>query len=600
MTEIEKFISDNQDMRVEVYPGMSFNLRDILKENARLLNAQFKGNNVEPSGFVNIFTKKIWVVYRTLIQGSDVDTKEFKTSSLNVAKQFLLNMLRMVFISHYNRTFFGEFIDKVKEEMCWNGSAIVKRFDGQVEVVNLLNYITEPGVKDPQERRHAELFPMGYEWVMSNEKEWEKYNKESWGMVADLWEKMQLENKSEFHIVDFWTWEKMDGKVHKVCKRYIDRSVVDYESMFLDELGQYIEVDKFITPYEIECDTLSDKKRYGEKKEMFPYEQFDLFNIPGRWLGVGCGELLAHPEMMYDELFNLKRKMTMKSLIGILVHKSVPLASGGQSSISQDALARMGEGTVIRLTQNESLEQLDFDPKSADFGQMEEKIYELMLQLVGITAQGTGQTVAASTSATQIQDNRLTENKVYQYTKQRIHHGLVRLMRHGYAQDILDEITEKEMIAITGNPQEMAEMDKVLLDNAVNNYVVLFKEQNGVYPSEEEIAMLRQQVQDELKSLGNTRYPQIKKELFKEMNLYLEWNLVDESVDNKQRIDTLNAMKADQTSTKSKSKIEDELISLAGLNPAQFEKSAEELAQEEQMRQEEMMAQTGLNQPVTA
>ena len=48
-------------------------------------------------------------------------------------------------------------------------------------------------------------------------------------------------------------------------------------------------------------------------------------------------------------------------------------------------------------------------------------------------------------------------------------------------------------------------------------------------------------------------------------------------------------MRADPQSSKSKSKIEDELISMAGLNPAQYDKTEEELAQEEQMRQAEMM-----------
>lgn len=65
-------------------------------------------------------------------------------------------------------------------------------------------------------------------------------------------------------------------------------------------------------------------------------------------------------------------------------------------------------------------------------------------------------------------------------------------------------------------------------------------------------------------------------------------------------MDTLNAMRSDPASSKSKSKIEDELISMAGLNPSQYDKTEEELAQEEQVRQAELMSQAGLNTPVNA
>lgn len=99
----------------------------------------------------------------------------------------------------------------------------------------------------------------------------------------------------------------------------------------------------------------------------------------------------------------------------------------------------------------------------------------------------------------------------------------------------------------------------------------------------------------ELSSLGSSRFPQIKKEMLKQMSFFIEWNFVDESVDYKQKMDTLNAMRSDPQSSKSKSKIEDELISMAGLNPAQYDKTEEELAQEEQMRQAEMMKTSGLN-----
>ena len=586
-TELQNFIDKYEDMRVEVSPGISYSLRNIINESYRLLNAQFQKNPEESDGFVNVFTRKMWVVYRTLIQGADIDTKDAKVSSSIVSKQFILNMLKMVFHSHMNRTFFGEFIDKVKEEMAWFGSSIVKRYNGTVGTVDLRNYITEPHIKDPQARRHAEMWFASYDQLLRYKKEWK-----NWDDVEKLWEKMQVQGESQFKIIDFWTWNK-EG--HKICKRSLDNTLkMPEEGTRTNEWMPYIKVDTYRTPYKVKSETKREREMYGDERDMFPYEQFDLFSLPGRMLGLGCGELLAMPEMMYDQLFNVKRKMDLKALYGIIVHTAIQ-GTNGLSTLSQDNIAGLDKGTVISLAPGEQLSQLPYDTRASDFSQMEEKIYELMLQLVGITAQGTGQTVAPSTSATQISDNRMVENKVYEHFKQRMHHGLTRLMQNGYANDMVNDLTEMEFVNITGDIRDLKEMDRILTDNAVNNWIRKTKESTGIYPSTEEEAMVRQQIEMELSSLGSSRFPQIKKEMLKQMSFFIEWNFVDESVDYKQKMATLNAMRSDPQSSKSKSKIEDELISMAGLNPAQYDKTEEELAQEEQMRQAEMMKTSGLN-----
>ncbi|MEK9700319.1 MAG: hypothetical protein VW270_31345, partial [Candidatus Poseidoniales archaeon] len=399
--ELQSFIDKYEDMRVEVSPGISYSLRNIINESYRLLNAQFQNNAEESDGFINVFTRKMWVVYRTLIQGADIDTKDAKVSSSIVSKQFILNMLKMVFHSHMNRTFFGEFIDKVKEEMAWFGSSIVKRYNGTVGTVDLRNYITEPHIKDPQSRRHAELWFASYDRLLRYKKEWK-----NWDAVEELWEKMQAQGESQFKIIDFWTWNK-EG--HKICKRSIDNTLkMPEEGTSTAEWSPYITVDTYRTPYKVKSETKREKDMYGDERDMFPYEQFDLFPLPGRMLGLGCGELLAMPEMMYDQLFNVKRKMDLKALYGIIVHTAIQ-GTNGLSTLSQDNIAGLDKGTVISLAPGETLSQLPYDTRASDFSQMEEKIYELMLQLVGITAQGTGQTVAPSTSATQISDNRMVE-----------------------------------------------------------------------------------------------------------------------------------------------------------------------------------------------
>jgi hypothetical protein len=77
------------------------------------------------------------------------------------------------------------------------------------------------------------------------------------------------------------------------------------------------------------------------------------------------------------------------------------------------------------------------------------------------------------------------------------------------------------------------------------------------------------------------------------MEWMLDFDMTAEAYDTKLRSDALIAIKNDPNTTKSKAKIEDELLTMQGVNPLSLDKSAEEKAQEEELRQQELMAQSG-------
>lgn len=585
-----QFIEDNDDLTVEVSPGISYSMKEINNESYRLYNARFRDGATEENGFERVFMRKMWVVYRTLIQGSDLDLKHFNVRSLNGVKIRLVALLKMAFYSHLSRTFFGEFIDRVMAEMCWFGSSIVKRFDGTVDTVDLRNYITEPHIKNPQERRHGEMLLYTYDQMLSYKGEWKKH----WKEVEAVWEKMQQEGDLLFKVCEFWTWREIKGEVHKVCVKYLDNTITDKGKLNNPEdWTPYIELDSFITPYKKRRTSKRLIKKLGEYEERFPYEQFDLFDVPGRGQGMGCGELLASPQWVYNELYNNKRKLDLKGLMGINVHTAIQ-GVNGLSTLSQEAVANLETGSIITLAPGETFQQLGVDMKSGDFNLMEEKIYELMRQIIGITAQGTGEEMPASTSATQAAINQQVANTVFDYTRERMHHGIKQLFNNGYSEDIINEIDEKDMIAIVGDPRELTEIDKVFLDNAVNKWAMDVKNQTGLYPSEEEYIGVYEQVKTELQGMGDTRFPAIKKEILKDMEWYIDFDMKDESFDYKTRMEALNSIKNDPESTKSKAKVEDELLSTMGMNPRAYDKSAEEKAEEERVRQEQLKAESGL------
>ena len=593
-SEVEQFITDNEPMDVEASPGVSYSMRELINKLYRLYNAQFENNPIEPSGFKNIFFRKMWVVYRTLIQGSDLDLKHFNIRSLNGVKVRLVAMLRTMFTSHLSRTFFNEFVDKVMAEMCWFGSSIVKRYNGTVDTVDLRNYITEMNIQDPQERKHAEMCYYSYDEVMANEEEW----KDSWEEIMNVWEAMKKEGESKFKILEFWTWGKLNenGEVHKICVKYLDNTI-NRKDEFHDTDGwsPYIELERFKTPYKRLRTSKLMAKKLGKYEEIFPYEQFDLFKVFGRAIAMGCGELLEGTQEVYNEMFNEKRKLTRKALMGVTVHTAVQ-GVNGLTQLTQDFISNLTTGSVVTLAPGETLTQEQIDTKGSDFDLMENKIYELMRQIIGITSQGTGEEMPASTSATQASINQQVANTVFDFTRERIHHGMKRLFNNGYAQDIIDELDEEEAVAIIGEPTMLEEFDKHLVDNAINKWALDTKNATGMYPLPEEIEMNREQLHTQLMEQGDMRFPQFKKSLLKDMDWMVEFDMTQEAFDTKLRSDALIAMKSDPASTKSKAKLEDELLSLQGLNPRQYDLSAEEKAQKEQEKMMQLQSQGAMMQ----
>jgi hypothetical protein len=170
-------------------------------------------------------------------------------------------------------------------------------------------------------------------------------------------------------------------------------------------------------------------------------------------------------------------------------------------------------------------------------------------------------------------------------------HFIKRLFNNGYADDIIEELDEKEAVAIVGDAKQLEEIDKYLVDNALNKWALEYKNALGMYPTEDEYLIVQEELRNNLREQGDMRFPEFKKAMLEGMEYLFEFDITQEAFDIKLRSDVLIAMKNDSESTKSKAKLEDELLVLQGLNPSAYDLSPEEKLERQQMAQQEQMAQ---------
>lgn len=586
MLKIEQFISDNQNMEVEVTPEVSYDLHDTILESHRLYNSKYQ-NETDTSGLQKIFYNIIWVIYRTIMMSSDIDLKDMNMRSMNGRGIKLLNVFKMAVRSHLLRTDFGTYVDEALSQLVWFGTSLTKRVDDELRTVDLRNYITQADVRDPQQRDHAEMVKYSYDEMKAMKDEMDD---ETWGQVEDIWTNIRKSGASEFDVIEYWTLGQLkeDDETHKICIKYIDREVSrpdDYKD--IDDWTPYLEIDRFVTPFTKKRTSKRLIKKLGAEEELYPYSQVNFFDVPGRWLGMGCAEILSGVQEHYNEKWNLYRKKDILDLRGIFVHKY----TDSSNSLTQEFLDNLETGDILSMDVEEDLQRLAIDSKTGEFINSVDKLYEVARLLMGVTAQGTGEELPSSTTATVAAINQKTVQTTYDYVRERMHHFLVGIFEDGYMKTIIDELDQDELTAIIGDPRELKELDKYYVDNVVNREFANINDPEA-YKAEKDKLMAEMEKNEDM------RFVELKKELMKDLEYVVEFYVTNEGFDKNVDIQTLQFMKQD--TALSKKAIDGSILDMMNENPKQFEKTDEEKLDEIKLAMAGQVADQGATTPPPA
>lgn len=603
--KFHSFINQYKDGDVQVSDGVSYSLSEIINQAYRNYSGKFI-TPTDQTGWTKIFYNIIWVVYRTVIMGSNVDLKNINFRSLNGMKLVILALLKMAVRSHLLRTRFGTYIDQVMGEFVWFGSSITKRVDGKVYTVDLRNVVRPPQIRDIQESGLAEKMQWTYEKMLGKKDDW----KEHWDEVEGAWNRIKKANKNRFTLYEWWTW---NGEGKKVCKVMLDKEVEDERvDQSADNWNPYLELEEYETPEKRRRTSKREAKEMGEFEPIFPYEQVDFFDVPGRWLGFGCSELLEGIQEHYNEKWNLYRKKDILDLRGILVHKYTTTSN----SLTQEFFSNLETGDVLSMDVGEDLQRLIIDTKTAEFINSVDKLYELARLIIGVTSQGTGEDQDASQSATLSMVNQRVQQTTYDFVRERMHHFIQRLFSDGFLEDIIDEMDEKEYKAIVGDSRDLEEIDSQLADAAIDrqvkdiqldpvkrvgleNAILELMGQGMTYEqaNDQITRAMKESMLAELRKNGDMRFPELKKEMLKDLDYYIEFYVTNETFDVGERVENLMVMRADPMFTGSRKALDDEIMYLMDLNPGQFRKTEEEKAQEVEAQRVQMMQEQAQMQP---
>jgi hypothetical protein len=210
---------------------------------------------------------------------------------------------------------------------------------------------------------------------------------------------------------------------------------------------------------------------------------------------------------------------------------------------------------------------------------------ELARMTMGITAQAAGQETPASQSATAA----AIDQNVSRTTFDVVIEQQALLWKRYFAKfeltSMLEDITLEDWSKLEGDPIELEELEEPFIENLVNENLPHAVAMGAYQPqgstvSPEEMEMLKEGVRSQRRSMGGIRFAQIKKEILKDADFFIEFTIGNESLDKVQDIAELKELKADAmanpNSSLSVEKLEDGILDLMDKSSKRFKKSEQE------------------------
>lgn len=583
MSKFTNYLNANEQMLCTITSEVKYNIADVIRDDYRAINGQFKEDKFSDGTKKEYFN--VSQVYATAIKSpTDIDTKDLGVHSEFKEAINAVGVVRGVIRHHLKVSDYGTLFNQVRDELVDFGHVILKKTKDGTKIVDLRNVIRPAHIMDIQKSGMCERHQYSYQDMLERKSRWEAH----WNDIERLWEKMQISGENTFTVYEFWTIDEFDGQITKGFIYYLDNQVCkpDERSQEFHSYMPHIELEREKTPWTVPCTNEKQRKELEKRgflingeMPMYPYDEQRLLTIKGRWKGAGVYEITAPIRRAYNKVMNDKLHYDDTFHKGLYVHtKGV-----GGKSLTQAALNALENSGVVDLAPGAKLEQMRLTSLTTDFILSADKFFEFGRQLLGLTAQGTGEELPASMPATTAAINQQKSKTLFDAVIELQSLLWKRWFSNFELGDIMENLTYKKWVKIYGDENELREA----LEPFVTNYI--YSEINkkatnrelgraGIITptiSKEDLEATKDDIFSRIINKSGT-FIEFTKELAKQSQFYLEFYVNNESFDKLAKIQTLMSLKADAlvnpNSGMDPAEIEKELIDLLGLDPNRFKK----------------------------
>ena len=476
LQQIHKEIKEYKEDSIETSPGVQFSQYKTLKKAYSYKSSQFEKGQIDP------LTKKKKVFYqvsrfraRVTAKMLDFDVKDLRVISnkiFDLWAQLKAYLLEKQIKNWAKENGFSIVLNEIVQSCADFGSAIVKKPKGKPAEVKDLKYIyIDPSVKNIEDSAY-----------IIEEKELRKdeiEDNEVWDNVSEILDAFKGEDKIK--IYERYGFVEEDGKSVK-------RMVVT-----TDAIGSHT----------------GGIELFNEEIDEYPYRDFHINKIDGRWLGVGTYEELFDSQIRANTIANQKARALELS--------SRQIFHTPDDIVARNILEDLDIGDIIRTPGG--LNPLQVENRGLSEFASEEARYELLADRLTFSFDAVrGESLPATTPATNAMLQNQNAASVFEQMKENLASQITDFIKELILPDVTKSVRGEHIMKFVSKLTDLEKFDKLFTDTVSQQAAYKYLQNTGFYPEEATINKTKDSIIQRLKDGGLIRSVKLPAGFFKDVS----------------------------------------------------------------------------------
>ena len=463
LKQIKKEIKAYKENTIEISPGVQFSQFRTLKKAYSYKSSKFEKGQIDP------LTQKKKVFYqisrfraRVTAKMLDFDVKDLRVISnriFDLFAQLKAYLLEKRIKNWAKENGFTVVLNELIQSCADFGSAVVKKPKGKPAEVKDLKYIyIDTSVKDIKDSA-----------FIIEEKE---LRRDEIVAKSDVW-------KNTKDVMDAF---KEDEKI-KVYERY----------------GLWEEKGKFVKRMIVITETAGSYKGgielFNEKITEYPYQDFHINSIDGRWLGVGTYEELFDSQIRANTIANQKARALELS--------SRQIFWSQDDLVARNILQDLDIGDILKT---QGINPLQVENRGLSEFASEEERYDLLADRLTFTFDAIrGESLPATTPATNAMLQNENAASVFQQMRENLAVQIVDFIKELVLPDIIKVSRAEHVLKFMGKINDLEKFDRMFTTKISQQTAYKYLTKTGFYPEPGDIVNLEDKVSKKLKDSGLLR-----------------------------------------------------------------------------------------------
>ena len=481
------------DATAYVTEKVAFNMRNLWRQCRKNYWGVFDKPIDPQTGKKKIWSPLTFTAVEATVKNIDMDSKDVRFKARKEGRQTLKRIVQAFTQNKLEEDNLDDMLDKWERQLAIDGTIVAKVQEdsfGNTHLgnVDLLNFFIDP-TSESIEKTEAVIERI----VMTPE---EVKGMKGWKDTEGLMGQENIERtgdsisktSSKMKYVEIYIWEGL-AKEAFMTGNEDDKDNIPLRIIIS---GKDTGTEKSNSSRVHLIEKLKIDKKTG--KPIKSYEECWYTRVQGRWAGIGQAERLIMMQSYQNIILNVRKTRNEIASLGLFKIKS-------GRGITPQQLKRLPSSGAIKVKEMDDIEQFVIQEATTVSYKDEEVAQTWGERLTSTFETATGETMAATTTATVGAIQSESAAKSFVMVKKQIGTWLTRILKRHYLPKIGKELNKQEIIRLSMSGQELIEFDKEIIEIKVNR-----KLSDGTLTSEEDIEKFRQEELRKLETAGGERF----------------------------------------------------------------------------------------------